>query len=277
MKLFVNDIKKIIETHLHASEMQSFVQKLKVLPYLGMVFFDAEHIKDTLDTYGDILYIDRFTFRVQSDSGSDLTLLTLMVSYKGIGIPVAFYITKSPTIPSYSMFLNEVFDRIDKVPSTIIISHDDSLRKSCAEKFDNKPKKNKPQIISSATFFVEEIGQNTNAAAKNDTVLETMKHLALAPTKESFETQLKLINENYGKDLARFMRYFRDTWMTRHPPSEWAMAFQDVLKDFNSIVESWHTRIKSTIADPTQRSISDVVDFLYIEWFYNFRLLSTAE
>jgi hypothetical protein len=78
---------------------------LTVLPYLGMVFFDAEYMKDVLDTYGDIIYMDRFMFNVQSDSGSDLTLVTMMVNFKGIGIPIAFYITKSPTVESYSMFL----------------------------------------------------------------------------------------------------------------------------------------------------------------------------
>ncbi len=275
MKLFVTDIKKIIETHLHSSEQQSFVQKLKVLPYLGMIFFDAEHIQYAMDTYGDVIYLDRFTFQVQSDRGSDLTLATLMINFKGVGIPMAFYITKSPTSESYSMFLNEVFDRCDKVPATIIMPHDESLRKSCAEKFNNKNQENKTQFISSATFFIEEISEKLNGSVKADLVLETMKHLALAPTKELFDVQLKLINEKFGKDLARFMRYFRDTWMTQHPPSEWAVAFQDVHNNFHSIIESWHHRVKTTIADPTQRSISDVVDFLYIEWFYNFRLLAS--
>lgn len=273
----MNDIKKIIETHLSRAEAQSFLQKLTVLPYLGMVFFDAEYMKDVLDTYGDIIYMDRFMFNVQSDSGSDLTLVTMMVNFKGIGIPIAFYITKSPTVESYSMFLNEVFnDRIEKSPSKIIVPHDESLRKSCAEKFDNKDKENKTRQMSCATFFIEEITKHLDGLPKHQSLLKNMKHLALAPTKKLFESQWRSITDKRSKETAKFLHQFQKTWLAEHLPSEWAVAFQDVPNSFHNIVESWHNRVKTAIADLPQRSISDVVDFLYIEWFYNLRLLSTA-
>lgn len=271
----MNDIKKIIETHLGRADAQSFLQKLTVLPYLGMVFFDTENMADIFNIYGDIIYIDKFAFKVQADSGSDLTLVTMMVNFKGIGIPIAFYITKNPTVESYSMFLNEVFnDRIENVPSKIIVPHDDSLRKSCTEKFNSKTTK----ILSCATFFIEAFSksiQGTEEPVRRRRLLQIMKYLALAPTKELFRSQMgSFLNSNTG--LAQVLQWFQNTWLTPHMASEWAVAFQDVPNDFHSIIESWHNRIKTTIADLPQRSMSDVVDFLYIEWFYNYRLLATA-
>ncbi len=239
-------------------------------PFYGIILCDNDGLKYLINE-GRVVFIDG-THKVVQVNGVDMTLVTLMINHRGIGVPVAFYITNQASTESYSFFfkhMNEATGRQWK-PVYIVTDYELALQNACRENFSETA-----SVLGDSFHFLQANRRwlSQHHCPSIDTVVEQLRQLLVLPDKTSFDTQLQRYQSQWLQTMPDYAAYFRREWTEVHQTTTWALHSRRNAPSGDQLLEAWHNALKSALYKP-QQDLDVVADFLHREWRYYFNIVS---
>lgn len=263
-------IKNIIA--MHGPNGSKFVRYGTWFPFHGIVFCHPDGL-EFLVKHGTTIMVDS-TFDIINFEHNNLSLVTVMVLYKGIGVPTAFYITDSQSTDSYLLFLNQLKVATGNrwAPLYVLTDYEDALKSACITCFSSSA-----SVLGDSFHFLQ---ANRRWLVQHkcpdvDTVVRQLRELMVLP-KAAFETQLEVCKEEWRIKYPDYLQYFSREWLNRHPIDTWLLSIAN-RRDAPSgdqQLEAWHRALKEAV-DRLREQPDIAASFLLDEWKYYYTIITT--
>eukprot|EP00734_Pompholyxophrys_sp_LG126_P000330 Pompholyxophrys_sp_v1_NODE_117_length_1839_cov_4.271300.p1 type:complete len:548 gc:universal NODE_117_length_1839_cov_4.271300:1672-29(-) len=267
-----NSMANVMAMHGHTGSR--FLHRIELYPVTNIILCHPD-APSLIETFGDAMIIDSTFDFVEMK----LNLTTAMIFVKGIGIPVAYFLSDGKTAEDYSDNLSFLKNKIlrGRYAPTFVLSDFETA-------FQNAVRTTWPSTLTHGDLFhfmqcnTRWLRSNGAGEHVSDAILQ-LRILCNSPTLALFKENLSAFISYWTSKNPSYVRYFTNQWCSDTgpwPPASWALfGRRPDAPSGDQALEAYHQRL-NTIFTTRRENLDIIVNNLYREFEY-FRALLSSE